>query len=219
MPIFEQPGDFAAFIKLLEQARQRSGMRILGYCLMNNHWHLVLWPKRAKDMSVFIGWLCTTHVRRWRQHRQNNGEGHVYQGRYKSFPVEEDRHFLVTMRYVEANPVRAGMVTRAQDWPWSSLTNTPGIDQTRVILTPWPVDRPRNWNALVNESLPEPMLERLKVSVAKGRPFGQDAWIAETAARLGLQATLRSPGRPKATSRQAADSVRDRRRSSRKKSG
>jgi putative transposase len=171
-------------------------MRILGFCLMNNHWHLVLWPKRAKDLSSFIGWLCTTHVRRWRQHRQNNGEGHIYQGRYKSFSVEEDLHFLFVMRYVEANALRAGIVDQAENWPWSSLASPIGTDGIRVELTEWPVERPRNWLALVNESLPQSTLDKLQISLKRGRPFGDEAWVSKTVARLGLQFTIRNPGRP-----------------------
>ena len=197
MPIFEKPSDFAAFVKLLEQARQRSGMRILGFCLMNNHWHLALWPRRAKDLSTFMQWLCTTHVRRWREHRGTAGEGHLYQGRYKAFLVEEDGHFLTMLRYVEANALRAGLVDRAETWPWSSLANPLGADGMRIQLTAWPVDRPRNWIDLVNEPLPQSTIDTLRTSLKRGRPFGTDAWIAKTVARLGLQSALRDPWRPK----------------------
>jgi len=94
MRIFQKRGDFEAFVKLLEEGRKRVGMRILGYCLMDNHWHLVIWPKRGKDLARFVGWVSTTHVRRWREHRHSGGLGHLYQGRYKSFLVQEDAHFL-----------------------------------------------------------------------------------------------------------------------------
>src|SRR5947209_20451824 len=93
MGIFEKDGDFAAFLKLLEEGRVRSGMRVLGYCLMDNHWHLVLWPRKGEDLSRFRGWVSTTHVRRWREHRGNSGEGHLYQGRFKSFLVQDDGRF------------------------------------------------------------------------------------------------------------------------------
>ena len=106
MTIFNKAGDFEAFVKLLEEGRRRVGMRILGYCLMDNHWHLVLWPRRGKDLSSFVAWVCTTHVRRWREH-SGGGEGHLYQGRYKSFLVQQDEHFLALLRYVESNPLDA----------------------------------------------------------------------------------------------------------------
>src|SRR6266480_6226189 len=155
MRIFQKNGDFEAFIKLLEEGRKRVGMRILGYCLMDNHWHLVLWPRKGKDLSRFLAWVCTTHVRRWREHRENRDAGHLYQGRYKSFLVQEDVHFLTLMRYVESNPLRAKMVRRAENWPWSSLGGAPGPDGVKVQLEDWPVPRPRDWGEIVNERMEE----------------------------------------------------------------
>jgi putative transposase len=197
MDLFTKPGDFAAFIKLLEEARCRTGMRLLGYCLMDNHWHLVLWPKRGTDLSRFIGWLCTTHVRRWRAHRQNNGEGHVYQGRFKSFLVQRDEHFLALMSYVEGNRLRAGLVRRAEDWPWSSLVASAGADGVATALTAWPVDRPRNWVRVVNQPIEPRTADRLRTSIARGRPFGDETWVRRTVVRYGLQATVHDPWRPR----------------------
>jgi putative transposase len=212
LKIFHKPADFAAFIKLLEEARRRFGVRILGYILMDNHWHLVLWPRRGADLSRFMFWLTTTHVRRWRAHRGNVGEGHLYQGRFKSFIVQPDEEcFLIVMCYVEGNAVRAGMVRRAQDWPWSSLANAPGADGVRVQLTPWPVDRPRDWIARVNTALDKKTLARLHTSLARGRPFGDDQWLTRTVARLGLQATIRNPWRPRKPSPDATTPTKTRR--------
>jgi putative transposase len=196
MDIFTKPGDFAAFIKLLEEARRRTGMRILGYCLMNNHWHLVLWPKRGADLSRFIGWLCTTHVRRWRAHRGDAGEGHVYRGRFKSFLVERDEHFLTLMSYVEGNRFRAGLVRRAEDWPWSSLGAAAGADGVAVEMTSWPVDRPRNWLEVVNRPIAPRTAERIRTSIARSRPFGDEKWVQRMVKHYGLDATVRNPWRP-----------------------
>ena len=197
MDIFTKPGDFQSFLKLLEEGRRRLDMRILGYCLMDNHWHMVLWPRRGADLSRFIGWVSTTHVRRWREHRGTAGEGHLYQGRFKSFLVQDDHHFLTVMRYVEANPLRAGMVRRAEDWPWSSLGGAAGSDQTKVRLCNWPVDRPASWNERVNQPLDAATVGRLHASIARSRPFGDDRWTARVARRYGLESTLRDPWRPR----------------------
>ena len=91
MRIFRKPADYPAFMRLMEEARQRTGMRILAFCLMPNHWHMVLWPKKAKDLSAFVGWLSNTHVRRWREGRKSVGDGHLYQGRFKSFPAQSGK--------------------------------------------------------------------------------------------------------------------------------
>jgi len=197
MDIFSKPGDYAAFIKILEEGRRRTDMRVLAYCLMSNHWHLVLWPRRAGDLSRFMQWISTTHVRRWREHRKKVGEGHLYQGRFKSFPVQDDHHLLTVMRYAEANPLRAKMVEKAEAWTWSSLGRGTARDGTRLELEPWPVDKPSDWLALVNEPLGLPQLEKLRLGVNRGQPYGAVQWTRKIAKRLGLESSLRNPWRPK----------------------
>ena len=107
--IFDDGGDFAAFVRVLETGVKDHAIRLLGWCVMSNHWHLVLWPDADGQLSHFMRWLTTTHARRWHEHRHSTGQGHLYQGRFKSFPVESDGHLLAVLRYVERNPLRAGM--------------------------------------------------------------------------------------------------------------
>ena len=111
--IFDKAADYAAFERILAEARERNDMRIMAYCLMRNHWHLVLWPRHDGDLSRFMGWLTLTHTQRWHAHRGTGGTGHVYQGRFKSFPVQADEHFLTVCRYVERNALRAKRVKKA----------------------------------------------------------------------------------------------------------
>ena len=113
--IFEKPEDYAAFERVLREAVDRVEMRVLAYCLMPNHWHLVLWPRRDGDLSKFMGWLTLTHTQRWHAHHRTVGTGHLYQGRYKSFPVQDDEHFLTVCRYVERNGLRANLAPRADE--------------------------------------------------------------------------------------------------------
>jgi putative transposase len=197
MPIFSKRGDFEAFVKLLRQGCDRvPGMRVLAYCLMNNHWHLVLWPSADGELSKFLAWISTTHVRRWRQHRKTVGEGHLYQGRFKSFPIQRDGHLLRVLRYVEANPVRAGIVKHARDWAFGSLAERL-CDHAVAWLCPWPVDCPSDWEAEVDHPQDETTLAALRTSVTRGRPFGSPRWVARTVKSLGLQHTVRDPWRPK----------------------
>ncbi len=118
--VFHSPEDFAAFERVLSLACERFRMRLLAWVLMNNHFHLVLWPRRAGDLQAFMQWVTTCHVRRYHKHYKSSG--HVWQGRYRCFPVEEGSHLLTVLRYVERNPVRAGMVRKAQDWRFSSAS-------------------------------------------------------------------------------------------------
>ncbi len=197
MRIFTKAGDYLAFLKLLEEGRQRTGMRILAYCLMPNHWHLVLWPAKADDLSAFIGWVCSTHVRRWREHRDNVGEGHLYQGRFKSFPVQQGPPLYRVLSYVEGNARRAKRVEQAQAWRYGSLYTGERQAEQQVQLTPWPVPRPGDWTAQVNRGIAEAELNRLRLHILRGRPFGSAAWTDQAARRMGLESSLRDRGRPR----------------------
>jgi putative transposase len=194
--IFHKPGDYQAFLDLLVLGKERANIELFGFCLMPNHWHLVLRPRREGDMAAYLSWVSNTHVKRYRSYCPRSS-GHLYQGRYKSFPVQEDPHFLSLLRYVEANPLRAKqkLVSRAQNWEWSSL----GCDgRTRAeLLSPWPVRRPPDWMKIVNRPLPDAERERIKTSLERGRPLGDDRWTTDMARRLGLQFTLNLRGRPR----------------------
>jgi len=101
MPIFKKEADYEAFERVLEEAVERSGTRLLACCVLRTHWHLVVWPREDGELSRFTGWLTLTHTQRWHAHRHSTGTGHVYQGRFKSFPVQEDEHFYAVCRSVE----------------------------------------------------------------------------------------------------------------------
>jgi len=150
--VFHKQGDYAAFLKLLCEAGQRVEMRLLAYCLMPDHFHLVLWPRGDDDLGRYMQWLTTSQVRRY--HRHYGGSGHVWQGRYKAFPIQEDDHLLTVIRYVERNPVRAKTIPirKAQRWPWSSVGTPPrGVD--KPPLDAGPVPRGRNWLAWVQSAV------------------------------------------------------------------
>jgi putative transposase len=198
-PIFLDDAEYDAFEKLMAETIEHVAMRVLGYCLMPNHWHLVLRPVDDDDLGRFMQRLTTTHVRRWHLLRQTVGGGHLYQGTYKSFPIEADDHLLTVLRYVERNPVRSTLVARAEHWRWSSLWHWlhPDDNEDKPVLCPWPIARPADWKARVNRALARKELEAVRVSVARGRPFGDEDWQRRTAKRLGLESTFRPRGRPK----------------------
>ena len=118
--LFDGDGDYAAMLRVIEQTHKRLPIRIVSFCLMPNHWHFVLWPQKDGDLSEFMRLLTVTHTQRWHAHHETAGTGPLYQGRFKSFPIQKDEHFLNVCRYVERNPVRANLVRVAQRWPWSS---------------------------------------------------------------------------------------------------
>ena len=190
--LFEDDGDYAAFERVLAQACERVSMRLLAYCVMPNHWHLVVWPRRDGELSRFMNWLTLTHTQRWHQHRHTVGDGHVYQGRFKSFPVETSEYLLTVCRYVERNPVRAGLVERAEQWRGSSA----GTRRSVPVHT-WPMERPTDWLDWVNEGEPTEQLSAVRKSVTKGQPFGSALWVEQMVTQWNLGATLRARGRTK----------------------
>ena len=105
--LFKKEEDFLAFEHVLQLAHERVPIRILDWCLMSNHWHFVLYPKRDGELTAFMRWLTLTHAQRWKHAHAAVGHGHLYQGRFKSFPIEQDEHLLSVLRYVERNPLRA----------------------------------------------------------------------------------------------------------------
>ncbi len=198
MNIFDKPGDYEAFEKVLVETHARFRCQILSYCLMPNHWHLLLLPRADGELSEFMRLLTVTHTQRWHAHRQSAGTGPVYQGRFKSFPVQTDEHFLTVARYVERNALRAGLVERAEDWRWCSLTQRRATT-TKLgnIMSPWPVSPPRNWRRIVNRAQSAAELEDVRCSVQRGRPFGSKRWQIRTADRLSIAQSLRPMGRPR----------------------
>jgi putative transposase len=182
LPLFETSADYAAFEKILAEAHAATRLRILAYCLMPNHWHLLLWPRRDGELSEVLRWITVTHTQRWHAHHKTAGTGPVYQGRFKSFPVQTDEHFLTVARYVERNALRANLVDRAEDWPWGSLWRRTHRDSQKTAwLSDWPVDRPRDWVVRVNRSQAASELEALRTSVQRGRPFGEEGWVRRMA--------------------------------------
>lgn len=197
--LFRHEKDYAAFMRAMADVLEEVPVRVCGFCVMPNHWHLVLWPAKEGELARFMQRLTITHVRRWIQHRNRRGLGSVYQGRYKSFPMQDDDHFYTVMRYVERNPLRARLVKRAESWRWSSLGQRQAADDeegiVRIPLCTWPLPRPRDWEQWVNEAQTPAEEEAIRRATTRGRPLGDAAWTRETERRLGLPA-LRSPGRP-----------------------
>lgn len=190
--LFFKASDYQNFLELLAEACVRFPVRLLAYCLMPNHWHIVLWPEKDDAIPLYMHRVSSFHAIRVRRETDTIGYGHLYQDRYRSFPVQTDRHYWRVLRYVEANALRAGLVPRAEAWQWSSV-----CDRDRTgggIIVPGPLAMPDRWLDIVNTAIPGNLLERLRVSAHRGRPFGSEAWTVETSQQLGLEHTLRVVG-------------------------
>ena len=194
MQLFEKGADYQAFEQVLRETLDQSPMRICAYAVMPNHWHLLLWPECDGELAAFMQRLTITHVRRWQGHRGYAGLGHVYQGRYKSFPVESDEHFWVVARYVERNALRANLVLRAEEWRWSSLwQRCHPTGEERSLLAAWPIDMPANWLERVNQT---DDAQELPPQRATRPPLWPAGMAAGNRATFGPRVGLSSHGSP-----------------------
>jgi putative transposase len=184
--VFHKSQDYEAFFSLLSAAKARHPVKLFGFCLMPNHFHFVLEPAHQTALSQFRQWLLTSHVGRY--HKRYGGSGHIWQGRFKSFPVQRE-HLITVLRYVLENPVRAGLSGSAKEWKWSSL-------QRPELVDPWPVDD-ESQLAQLEEPVGQQQLSFVRECVNRQRPFGSVAWQTAIASMFGLGSTLRPRGRPK----------------------
>lgn len=196
--VFHKDQDYRVFIELVLEAKKRyADIKLLAYCLMPNHFHFVLKPEQGAGLSKFMQWLMTIHVRRYHEHYQSSG--HLWQGRFKSFAVQEDDHLITVLRYVEGNPVRSGLTNLAGEWLWSSHRER--VHGTRLLVDDAPVALPADWETYVDEPITPKELEALRASVDRQTPLGEPVWRLRAAEALGLEISSRPPGRPRKENR------------------
>ena len=201
--VFADDADHQAFLQSLGRTQLRYPFRLYGYCLMSNHFHLLLRPEPGISISRVLQSLTVAHT--WRSHRRHRTVGHVWQGRFKSPVVQADDHLWAVLRYIEANPLRAGMVADPAAYRWSSY-QAHGEGQADPLLTPmpeWPdlgpddPSRRVSWRRKVMADQPAAELESIRRSLRGGLPFGDPAWVEEMAAKRGTPLERRPPGRPR----------------------
>jgi putative transposase len=210
-PVFRRDADFQHFLDALAQTKERYPFRLYAYCLMSNHFHLVLEPAAGQSISRIVQSLTVAHT--WHFHKSSATSGHVWQGRFKSPVISTDEHLLTVMRYVESNPLRAGIVGDLDAYPWSSYL-THGLGQRQPVVDEAPLwerlgkteaARRRYWRGWLHEPLTAKELEAVRLSVASGRPYGSATWVEQTAARLGVELAPRRRGRPRKSAQRGTD--------------
>jgi len=197
--IFKKNLDFLAYENILAEGIERFGMRLCGYCIMSNHWHLLLWPAADNAVQDFMGWTTLTHAKRWHAAHGTTGIGHLYQGRYKSFPVQSNSHYLRILRYIEAGPLKAGIAETAADWQWSSFThrNDPESKSAKPFtVSPGPVKIPASWPQIVNRVISKEESDKIENCIKRGCPYGEKDWAINIAEQLSLESTMTRKGRP-----------------------
>ncbi len=203
--VFIDDEDRTAFLDALDRAKQRYPFRLLGYCLMTNHFHLLLRPEAGQSVSRILQSVTVAHTSRF--HKRHGSVGHVWQGRFKSPVVQDDAHVLTVLRYIEANPLRAGMVADLADYPWSSF-QAHGLGHADPLLNAVPLleelgrtpaERRSRWKRRVTTTMKEKELTSVRESVRTGKPLGSDEWVKAKAEALGLDLNPRPRGRPRKT--------------------
>ena len=200
--VFVEDSDHVAFLEALGQTQARYPFKLFGYCLMTNHFHLLLQPGLGQSISRILQSLTVTHT--WRYHKRYRSSGHVWQGRFKSPVIQDDEHLLMVLRYIEANPLRASIVADPGDYQWSSYQHH-GLGRPGALLSSFPewerlgrtdAERRRRWRAKVCAAQREGDLQTIRASLRSGRPLGTVAWTEHVAQRLQIDLTRRPRGRP-----------------------
>ena len=171
--IFHSDGDYLDFEYLLNEMRETYDMRIVAYVIMPNHWHMLLYPKNDGDMGRALKWLGTAHVRRHHARKKTVGHGHLYQGRYKSFLIEDDAHLMSVLKYIERNPVRANLASKPHEWRWGSAYRRRGSAQLQKLLDPGPTPLPHDYASWITVHEPAESLGPIRHSINSSVPFGE----------------------------------------------
>ena len=198
---FFEDGDYRLYLDLMAEWCARYGVDVWAYCLMTNHVHLIAVPETEAALGLAVG---EAHRRYARHVNLRQGwRGHLWQGRFASFPMAE-RHLLAAARYVELNPVRAGMVSRPEDYPWSSAgAHLAGANDKLVTVAPL-LALAADWAALLDGGLSAADYEALHRHQRTGRPLGDRAFVERLEQALGRPLRKRKPG-PKPARHRARD--------------
>lgn len=196
--IFTSEKNYQDFEQILFDAVEKFKMRLVAYTIMPNHFHFVLFPEYDGEINKFMHWLTLTHTQRWHVKTETVGYGHLYQGRYKSFLVENDKHLWTLLAYVERNPLRAKLVKSLNDWKWSSYYKRHfGTPSQKKLLATESVEWPDNYEELLKVSEKQEDLGKIRNSVNRGKPYGVISWVNRIMKKFGLEITERKRGRPK----------------------
>jgi putative transposase len=193
-PTFSSDADYDLYLHLLTEACRAAGTGIWAWCLMPNHVHLVLVPTHEDGLRAALGEAHRRYT--WAANQRRGWRGHLWQSRFSSFPMDE-AHLLACVRYVELNPVRAGLVARPEQWRWSSARAHLGLAGDKATdLAPMRARVP-DWRGLLDSGLEEDERERIRAGERSGRPLGDAAFRQRLAATLGCPAAPRPRGRPR----------------------
>lgn len=196
--IFKSQKDYQFFESTLTEAIEKFQVRLIAYCIMPNHFHLVLYCDKDGEIQKCMQWLTVTHTQRLHVRNSTIGHGHIYQGRYKSFVVETDVYLNILLKYVEQNPLRANLVQNLKQWRWGSYYRRKyGTDKERKLLDDTFVILSGNYEDSVHQIFNDEQVTLIRESVNKGKPLGSVSWMKQMVKRFKLESCMRNRGRPR----------------------
>ena len=206
--MFRKVADFEEFERVMVETHTRQPIRILAYCVLSNQWQFIVWPQEDGQLTDFFRRLAHTHAMRGACRIGPWVTGTCIKDDSRVCPVQRDGHLLALLRHVEQSPLSAGLAECAQQWRWGSLwSRVHGEQEIKALLSTWPVKRPANWATRINTPLNAKELDRVRVSLERGRPYGGDEWVVRMVKELGLEHTVRPEGRPRKVSQSATDTT------------
>ena len=201
LTLFDSRAEYDLFLDVLAEAETVCPIRLLEYCVMPNHWHLLVWPERDDQVTRFMRWITGVHAQRWRRARGQTGKGAVYQGRYRWVAVQGGQHYDIARRYIQQNPVRARLVDCPGDWPWSSASSEPVPVRPTLARGPLSPDaNQQNQQVLSDQMLTDEVARQMRASLKSGQPFGDPHLSGTLEVRKWLIAVLEAHSKPLAAS-------------------
>lgn len=194
LTLFDRPSEYDMFLQVLAEADRACPIRLLEYCVMPNHWHLLVWPERDDQLSRYMRWITGVHGQRWRHARGEPGKGAVYQGRYRWVAVQDGAHYDVARRYIQQNPVRAQLVADHEAWAWSSASSE--LLPARPALARGPLSSDTRCDSSIARLLDPETVQQVRASLTSGQPFGNPQWSCTLEVRSWLMAVLEEHLKP-----------------------
>ncbi len=192
--VFHDKYDYERFLKLLLDSKEKYSINIYAYCLMPNHFHLVIYTHYSDNLSKALHWISSSYVRYY--NKKYKISGHLWQGRYKSFIVEQDSYLITLLKYVEANPKRAKIVKECEKYQYSSAYKRVNNIQDQ-LLGELPIDIPTDWSRYINDKEDKTDLDFIRNSIERQSPLGDELWQYNIVKKYGLESTLNPIGRPR----------------------
>jgi len=200
--IFFSHKDFQEYLELLQCYKEKFHIQLYHYVLMSNHVHLLIEPSKENSISRFMQGLTLAHTRRFNTRHQL--VGHVWQGRFKSIPIETDTYFLQCGRYIELNPVRAGIVSHPSQYPWSSYHFYAQGKQNKLLTTyPFyneldtsPTQRQKRYTKYIEEELPN-IHDHTTMRFSQELVYGSESFVERLKKDFGYQPIRKKGGRPR----------------------